>query len=281
MSGDHWQEWVGRQESVSDRITPGPVRALAATLNRTDLAFGAGAPIPPLWTWLYFLQAAPMSSVGADGHPKRGGFLPPVPLERRMWAGGRCTFHRPVLIGDFAERTSTIMSVSEKNSRSGTLVFVTVRHELQVDGLAAITEEQDIVYLAIPDVFTPPVPVAAPPSDWSESVSIDPVLLFRFSALTFNGHRIHYDREYARQVEHYPGLVVHGPLQAVLLFDAATRRVPGGIFRRFDFRSFRPVFDSDSVAGHGRAGEAGEIDLFTEVGGAIAMRATLSDRLCP
>lgn len=272
-----WQDWVGRTEVLTDRVGQTPARALAATLDRADLAgLSPGDVLPAIWVWLYFLPLAGASAIGADGHPRRGGFLPPVPLERRMWAGSRCTFHAPIRIGDEIERTSTILKVTEKVGGAGAMVFVTVRHVTARGGEPLMEEEQDLVFLAIPDRFSPPAPTPLPACDWSEPVAIDPVLLFRFSALTFNGHRIHYDRTYATEVERYPGLVVHGPLQATLMFDAATRHAPERTPAAFSFRGLRPLFDFEAISVSGRERGKDGVDLFTANGeGAVGMQATL------
>ena len=278
MADTDLQAWVGRSEVVSDTVTAFPARALAATLNRPDAAdLNDGAPLPAIWSWLYFLPLAPMSNVGADGHPRRGGFLPPVELPRRMWAGSRCSELSSIRIGERIERSSTITSVAEKTGGAGSMVFVTVAHEVRADGRLAMREEQDIVYVRIPERFSPPPATALPACDWSEPVAVDPVLLFRFSALTFNGHRIHYDRTYATEVERYPALVVHGPLQAILLFDAACRRAPASAsVSAFTFRGMRPLFDTDQVTLNGANGANGGIDLFTANGeGAVGMKASL------
>jgi 3-methylfumaryl-CoA hydratase len=217
-----------------------------------------------------------MAEVGHDGHPRRGGFLPPIALERRMWAGSRCMFHGALLIGDQAEKTSTILKVAEKTGKAGPMVFVTVKHEIRANGRLVFEEEQDIVYVAMPGRPITPDPVPLPSCDWQEPVAVDPVLLFRFSALTFNGHRIHYDRDYATHVEKYPGLVVHGPLQALMLFEAARRHAPGQRPARFEFRGIRPLFDYDSITLNGRSRSDGGVDLFTGTsGGATGMQASL------
>lgn len=280
MPDSDWQVWIGRTEVLSDLIVPTPARALAATLDRSDLAgLKFGDPLPAIWTWLYFLSLTPASAIGSDGHRRRGGFLPPVPLERRMWAGSRCTFHAPIRIGDEIERTSTILKISEKIGSAGPMVFVTVRHVVARNGQPLTEEEQDLVFLAIPDRFSPPAPTPSPPCDWSEAAAMNPVLLFRFSALTFNGHRIHYDRTYATEVEHYPGLVVHGPLQAVLLFDAACRHAPERTPATFAFRGVRPLFDFEATTVNGRARGDDGLDLFTANGdGAVCMQAALDWR---
>jgi len=239
------RSWEGRSETLRDNATAAPVRNLSATLDRDDPLPQAGTELPPLWHWLYFLPGQRQSELGPDGHARRGGFLPPVPLPRRMWAGGRLTWHAPLRVGDSIERTSTIAGVTHKSGRSGDLVFVLVRHEVRNAQGLALTEEHDIVYrpLAQPRDAVPapqPAPADAP---WSREIVPDPVLLFRYSALTFNGHRIHYDRSYVTGVEGYPGLVVHGPLIATLLVDLARRERPDATLRSFSFRAVRPTFD--------------------------------------
>lgn len=269
-------EWVGRTRTVTDVLSPSPARALAATLNRADAdGMVEGAELPGPWVWLYFLEFAASSEIDADGHPKRGGFLPPVPLPRRMWAGSRCRFLRPLRIGETVEKISEILKVSEKSGKAGPMAFVTVRHVITSGGEVAIEEEQDIVYLGIADRFAPPPPTPLPECDWREDVPVDPVLLFRFSALTFNAHRIHYDRAYSGDVERYPGLVVHGPLQAILLFDAARRHAPGRVVENFSFRGVRPVFDHDALTLNGRPAGADAVELYTAVDGAVGMQARI------
>ena len=238
--------WTGRQEQQRDFLAQAPLDALAATLDREDGGYPAGVTVPPLWHWLYFLPAARQSLIDTDGHPQRGGFLPPVSLPRRMWAGGRLQFHGDLRVGVEVERLSTILDVSHKSGRSGELVFVKLRHELVQAGEVRITEEQDIVYRDPPRPGDPqPAPQAAPATArWSRTVRPDPVLLFRYSALTFNGHRIHYDRPYAQQEEGYPGLVVHGPLLATLLMNLLRDECPRARVAGFSFRAVRPVFDT-------------------------------------
>jgi len=277
MSQPPWSDWTGRSEILFDIVSATPARAMDATLGRKPEDFPPGAELAPLWIWLYFLPLAPMGEVGPDGHPKRGGFLPPIDLPRRMWAGSRCLFHAPLRIGDEVKRISTILKVTEKAGNAGALIFVTVRHEISARGRLVMSEEQDLVYMNIPARWQPPAPVPLPPCAWREAVEIDPVFLFRFSALTFNGHRIHYDRTYAMEVEHYPGLVVHGPAQAVLLFDAARRHYPGRRPATFTFRGIRALFDFDQVSVNGAPREDGGLDLFTaNQDGAIGMQASLS-----
>lgn len=280
MSDAPWQEWVGRTETLDDRVTASSARALAATLDHPDPeTITDGQAVPGLWTWLAFTPKAPMRQIGPDGHPKRGGFLPPIDLPRRMWAGSRCTFSGDVRIGAPLRRVSTIEKVTEKSGRSGAMAFVTVRHVVEAEDAAVYEEEQDIVYLPMPERFSPPPPMAAPECPHATGVAIDPVMLFRFSALTFNGHRIHYDRDYAVNVEKYPGLVVHGPLQAILLLDYALRLFPTRAPQRFAFRGVRPIFDFDAVTLKASPRDDGQLDLLTANGErAIGMQATLAWR---
>jgi len=245
FDADALQDWVGKTERRRDSIDARPVELLSATLDRDDPAPRRGDPLPPLWHWLYFLPAYRESEVGPDGHAKRGGFLPPVPLPRRMWAGSRIEWLRPIVVGDEASRVSRIVSVTSKRGRSGALVFVVVRHEISTGSGLALTEEHDIVYREKPRAEAPvPDPqVASEEEDFAREIVPDPVLLFRYSALTFNGHRIHYDRPYATDIEGYPGLIVHGPLIATLLLDLLRREMPRGQVRRFYFKALRPLFD--------------------------------------
>ncbi|WP_299440075.1 MaoC family dehydratase N-terminal domain-containing protein [uncultured Rhodospira sp.] len=269
---------IGRFQTATDQATPVPAKLLQATLNDAAVDPAHGDPLPPLWHWLYFLPDATMSNVGSDGHPKRGGFLPAVPLERRMWAGGRLTFHDDGLrVGDILTKDSEILDVQEKSGKAGDMVFVTVRHRVSSPRGLSVEEEQDIVYIAMPTTFKPPPPQEAPADPaWRDDLTIDPVRLFRYSALTFNGHRIHYDRRYAMDVEKYPGLVVHGPLQAMLLMESARRHVPSGRVASYSFRGVRPLFDFDTVALHGYGRDDGGHDLMTVNGdGLIGMKATV------
>jgi 3-methylfumaryl-CoA hydratase len=246
VSEDELQSWTGRSETLHDTINPTPLVALTATLDRPAEAFEVGTALPPLWHWLYFLPMHRQSEIDADGHAKRGGFLPPVPLPRRMWAGSQFEFRSPVRVGDRVERSSTIADVKQKEGRTGTLVFVKVRHELRCNGAAdaAIVEFHDIVYREAqrPDDVAPP-PQRAEQGAWQRVIVPDDVLLFRYSALTFNGHRIHYDRKYVTEVEGYPGLIVHGPLIATLLMDLLRREMPQADVAGFTFKAVRPTFD--------------------------------------
>jgi 3-methylfumaryl-CoA hydratase len=241
------RDWIGCTETMNDTVTPTPYAALSATLDRPAERPAEGTLLPPLWHWLYFLPLHRQSEIGPDGHARRGGFLPPVPLPRRMWAGSQFAFHAPLRIGDALTRTSRIEDVTEKSGRTGPLVFVKVRHELARPGEStpAITEFHDIVYREAPkpDEAAPPPTKAPDGGAWERRWVPDDVLLFRYSALTFNGHRIHYDRRYVTEVEGYPGLIVHGPLIATLLLDLLRHERPEAEVLEYRFRAMRPTFD--------------------------------------
>src|SRR5574337_1116166 len=269
MDKQNLGEWIGKSETVSDVATAFPYAALSATFDRPAERPPVGTALPALWHWLYFLPLYRQSEVGPDGHARRGGFLPPVPLPRRMWAGSQFEFHQPLRIGDAMTRTSTIHDVTEKTGRTGPLVFVKVRHEIRREGESdiALTEFHDIVYREAPkpgDVAPPPK--AAPTSStWEKKWVPDDVLLFRYSALTFNGHRIHYDRKYVTEVEGYPGLIVHGPLIATLLLDLLRRELPHAQVVSFDFRAVRPTFDLHPFSVHGKPSADGKtIELWAQ-----------------
>ncbi|HEY4374029.1 MAG TPA: MaoC family dehydratase N-terminal domain-containing protein [Burkholderiales bacterium] len=255
-------DWIGRSEILEDAVTQAPYAALSATLDWPVERPAPGTPLPYLWHWLYFLPMPRQSEIGPDGHAKRGGFLPPVPLPRRMWAGSDFEFHEPVVVGDALSRTSTIVDVKEKSGRSGTLLFVKVRHELRRNGAdkVALTEHHNIVYREAPKPDDPVPPPAAAPGEWAfkRDIVADDVLLFRYSALTFNGHRIHYDRKYVTEVEGYPGLIVHGPLIATLLMDLLRRQMPDAKVTNFEFKAVRPTFDINPFSVHGQPSADGK-----------------------
>lgn len=266
------KQWEGKTETVDDVVDSLRIAALAATLDRAAPADGQ---LPPLWHWTHFWPIAPASQIGEDGHPRRGGFLPPVPLPRRMWAGGRLRFNAPLKAGDAMQRISTILQVNAKSGGSGPLAFVTVRHEISSQGRLALTEEHDIVYRDLPPPGATTAPGKAAPTDESFSREIlpDPVLLFRYSALTFNGHRIHYDRSYVTEVEGYPGLIVHGPLIATLLMDLLHRNLPEATVRNFSFRAVGPLFDIEPFTVCGKA-EGKTVRLWARnLRGELAMQA--------
>lgn len=268
-----YQDWVGRQEDAVDCITTQQCRQMAATLEAAG-GFATGATLPLLWHWMGWAPDTPMSGLGADGHPARGGFLPPIALERRMWAGGRLRFHQPLRVGEELHRRSTILKVTEKSGASGEMVFVTVGHQISGANGLAIDEEQDIVFVAMPDRFTPPPPSPAPHGVlWSDRFAVDTVRLFRFSALTFNAHRIHIDLPYARGVEKYPDLVVHGPLQAMALMGAACRH-RGALPHGFRFRGVRPAFHTDTLTLNGWSGQEEQPLATVNHAGLQCMQAT-------
>ena len=278
----HLRSWTGKSETTADLITAAPVRSMSATLDRDDATPVSGTPLAPLWHWLYFLPHARQSEIGADGHPTRGGFLPPAPLPRRMWAGGRLTWEtgNPLAVGQEVQRVSTIQSVNHKAGRSGELLFVLVQHQFSNENGLALTEEHDIVYRAAAEPGAPEPTPQKPPLDgeaaWSRTIVPDDVLLFRYSALTFNGHRIHYDRRYVTEVEGYPGLIVHGPLIATLLVDLLRRERPDATLSRFEFRAVRPTFDIAPFRVHGRPDADGRVfSLWGEdADGWLTMQAT-------
>ena len=273
------KDWIGRTERGEDTVTTAPFAALAATLDHEPRRPAPGTELPPLWHWLYFLPMPRRSDIGPDGHARRGGFLPPVPLPRRMWAGSQFEFHAPLRVGDALERTSTVVDVSEKSGRSGTLLFVKVKHEIRRSGedAVALTEFHDIVYRDMPQPGeAPPAPKPAPERfDWERRWVADDVLLFRYSALTFNGHRIHYDRRYVTEVEGYPGLVVHGPLIATLLLELLREHRPGARVKRYAFRAVKPTFDIHPFLVRGALQDDGSVRLWAQdEAGALAMDAT-------
>tara|TARA_B110000858_G_scaffold193768_1_gene246961 strand:+ start:61694 stop:62560 length:867 start_codon:yes stop_codon:yes gene_type:complete len=247
-SEQQFQEWIGKTQSTSSILTTAPLEGLAATLERNHTPFSTGDALPPLWHWLYFLAPAKQSELAEDGHPKRGDFLPPIPLPRRMWAGSRLKFIRPLLAGENIQRRSTIKSITLKEGRSGKLGFVCVAHELSDSSGVALQEEHDIVFrdMASGQTSAKAAIKADEHFDFTRTVTPDPVLLFRYSALTFNGHRIHYDREYCKDVESYPGLVVHGPMLATFLLELLNGHYPNANVSNFSFKAMKPVFDIES-----------------------------------
>lgn len=271
------RDWIGRSETREDLIAPAPVAGLSAALDYARPRVHAGEPLPPGWHWLYFLDAAPQSGLDEDGHVKRGGFMPPVPLPRRMWAGGRLQFHAPLLVGSEARRVSTIADLRHKQGRSGELVFLTLRHEVFAADTLVLVEEQDVVYRE-PAAGEPALLPAPADAAWSRDITPDTVLLFRYSALTFNSHRIHYDRPYATTVEGYDALVVHGPLTATLLLDLLHREQPGVRIEAFEFRARRPLFEGSVIRLQGRREGRQALCWALDSAGALAMelRASLA-----
>jgi 3-methylfumaryl-CoA hydratase len=280
--------WSPGPVTTTDVIGPWPAAAFSALLDLPSTAAGEGDPLPPLWHWLHFLDHPRRSELGEDGHPADGHFLPPLPDRRRMFAGGRLRVHSPIRVGDRVERNAELLDVRHRTGRSGEMLFVTTRHEFHRAGELLVTEEQDFVYRSQAAGAPGPAHRAGPPPEpgptadpehrWRIELPTDPVLLFRFSALTYNTHRIHYDQPYATGVEGYPGLVVHGPLLAMLLMEIPRRERPDAVVTAVDFRLVRPAFAGGPVIATGEpdgqgialsAGSAGagtSITATTEMG---------------
>ncbi len=270
-------DWIGRKQRLIDDIALAPAHALWATLNAGDPAPAAGQPLPWLWHWMYFNPAAPRHTLGQDGHPTTGVLRPPIRQPRRMWAGGSLDFHQPLHIGDEVLRDSRIVAINEKQGRTGALCFLTLRHQLTGPRGLAIDERHDIVYRELHQPGALPSPDVPAPADeqFSRRLTPDPVLLFRYSALTFNGHRIHYDAPYATQTEGYAGLVVHGPLIATLLADLLARQQPGLRLRQFSYKGIGPLFADHELVLCGRQTGEREFALWARnAQGRLGMQAT-------
>lgn len=259
MSNVDFSAWIGRRQESQDRISFNLVKRIAATLG--EVAPQPGDALPLLWHWAFFQEPVAARELGRDGHPALGGFLPPADNRNRMWAGSRLAFYQPLRVEAEVACVSTIIKVEEKHGRTGALLFVTLRHEYFQDGQLALQDEQDIVYREP----SPPKlggTEALPPGQWREAVEPDATLLFRYSAVTFNGHRIHYDWPYVTEVEGYPGLVVHGPLIATLNLRAFTRAHPTAQVRRFSFRGLRPLISPQPFEVGGRLMEPGKAQVW-------------------
>jgi 3-methylfumaryl-CoA hydratase len=269
--------YVDRHRVEEDFLDLFPARAMAAVLDRDPESFRVGSTLPPGWHWLYFKPLVRRSDLGDDGHERVGGFLPDLGLPRRMWAGGSLSYLAPLALGDHVRRTTTIESIDEKSGRSGRLVFVTLRHRIENDKGVAIDEEQSLVYREPASSAAAEGPAAPSSPAFSDAFAADEITLFRFSALTFNGHRIHYDQPYSRSEEGYRGIVTHGPLLALLLQDAALRH-GGRAPARFAYRGVSPLFAGETFTLEGAAplarGEAGESELWVAGPRGLAMRAT-------
>lgn len=273
MATQVYSEWVGRKETYPDNLDPGHVRQVALALNQP--APIAGEPLPHLWIWAHFVRGQAYDELGRDGHPARGSLLPPVGTRNRMWAGSRVRFIEPLRVGTPAERQSTILKIEEKQGRTGTLVFFTVQHDYLQDGRLCVSEEQDIVYR---DPSPPKLEgsIPAPARDWGATVEPSTVMLFRYSAVTFNGHRIHYDLDYVTKVEGYPGLVVHGPLIATHMVQACVDANPGREVASFQFRGLRPLIAPRPFDVAGAFRDDGSVQLWAEQDGALAHQGELT-----
>ena len=248
---DRLKQWIGRTTEASDIVTAQLVKGLRATLFQEIGEPKAGDAAPFTAHWCLAQPVFPMSQLGPDGHPTRGGFLPPVPLPRRMWAGGELEFVDALRVGDVARRSSRISDVTMKTGSTGVLCFVSVQHEVTTSRGLAIRERQDIVYRDVSGP-APAAPAKSPPpppaAQHRETHVSDPVLLFRYSALTFNGHRIHYDRDYVTKVEGYPGLIFHGPLQASFIVELAAKLHGGQAPKKLSYRGVQPLFEGSEFS---------------------------------
>jgi 3-methylfumaryl-CoA hydratase len=259
---DHLRQWIGRTNEASI-VTAQLVRGLRATLFMEIGAPKPGDAAPFTAHWCLAQPVYPMSELGPDGHPTRGGFLPPVPLPRRMWAGGELEFFEPLRVGDEMTRTSRISDVTMKTGSTGVLCFVSVEHSITTPRGTALRERQDIVYRDMSNAPAPAKPAPPPPvAKHRESHMADPVLLFRYSALTFNGHRIHYDRDYVTKVEGYPGLIFHGPLQAAFIVELAAKLHGGAAPKKFVYRGVQPLFEGSEFSVNANDAGAG-MELWT------------------
>ena len=271
---NEWESWVGRTTSSSAHLDPEQANRMAATLDRTP-DFAAGDPLPPAWHWLYFHDVVGASQLGRDGHPALGVTMPPVPLHRRMWAAGTLEFGRVPRLGETATRTSTIADIVPKEGRTGPLYFVTVHHVIDVADRRGVVEQQTVVYRELTAGSSGEAPPAAPTDgEFTRRWALDSTALFRYSALTFNGHRIHYDVDYARDAEGYPGLVIHGPLLATLLMDLAQEE--GGALASFSYRARSPLFVPEELTTNGRRDTSGTALWAASTDGRLAMDADVT-----
>lgn len=272
MSSTDLSAWLGKQQTVVDRMDPGHAARIAVTLG--DPIPEVGMRLSPLWHWAFFLETVPIAQTGLDGHPARGSFLPPADNRNRMWAGGRVSFDGALEVGVEARKTSTVTAIQEKKGRTGSLLFVTVKHDIEQKGKLVVSEEQDIVYREpSPPKLQGTEP--APPSQWSEPVDPSPVLLFRYSAVTFNSHRIHYDHPYVTQTEGYPGLVIHGPLIATMMCRAFAHAHPNASVKHLAYRGLRPLIAPRGFSVAGTVVTPGEAKLWAEQDATLAHQAEL------
>lgn len=259
ISIEDLQSWIGRSETVEETIALATVENMNATLGRRGGALSAGDALPPSWHWLFFNRGASPEDLGRDGHVANSDFAPPQPLPRRMWAGNKVDIQTPLTIGSRARRVTTIEEITEKTGHSGRLIFLRERSDLSDDQGGALTDWKTVVYREEADVTEKPKPNPAPVGAlWSQDVTPDPVLLFRYSALTFNSHRIHYDRDYTTSVEGYPALLVHGPLTATLLLNLLRQKLPGAELRQINIRAMAPLFDNAPFSIYGIPAEDGK-----------------------
>jgi 3-methylfumaryl-CoA hydratase len=277
---DALRDWQPGRADMARRVDPWAAAAFAGLIGAPEPALGEGDPLPPMWHWFTVLEHPATALIGADGHLAEGAFLPPIPGRRRMFAGGRLSSRAPITVGSLLRAHSQVGAVAIKEGRSGEMAFVTIRTELEADGALAAVEEQDIVYRSQPEGT--PVPTLArpegglpePAGEWRSALATDPVLLFRFSALTYNGHRIHYDRPYATGQEGYPDLVIHGPLLALLALDLPRVHAPGRTVTAFEYRLVRPAFAPATIVATGTVTGEGK-DEVTLTAGAAGVQPSL------
>jgi len=277
LDTDHLSQWIGKKETLEETISAVPLLRMAATLDREPQEIVVGDDVPALWHWVYFLAPTRASELGRDGHAALGDFMPPVPLPRRMWAGGKFKFIKPLHVGDLARKESTIRDVSVKQGRTGKLCFVEVEHCISVDGEIRFSETHNIVYRDEQqpgeDKILPPEAPQNP--EWTRAVIPNSTLLFRYSALTFNGHRIHYDLDFCREQEGYPGLVFHGPLTATLLLELALENNPGRLLKFYEFKALSPLFDNAPFSLNGKM-DGTKVDMWaSNADNRLAMKATV------
>jgi 3-methylfumaryl-CoA hydratase len=251
---DHLSQWIGKKQLTEETISVEPMHRMRATLDYAPITIADGDALPPLWHWAYFLTPARASELGQDGHTALGEFMPPVPLPRRMWAGGELKFNEPLRVGETARRESTVRNIDLKQGRSGKLCFVEVEHCIFVGDELRFSEIHNIVYRDVkqPGGNNALSPEAPDNEQWSREVVPSSTLLFRYSALTFNGHRIHYDLDFCRQHEGYPGLVFHGPLTATMLLELALENNRERSLKTYEFRAYSPLFDNAAFTLNGR-----------------------------
>lgn len=271
-------DWIGRSSTVDDEVTLPAVRRMAAMLDLDPQSFDHGSAIPPHWYSMFFTPNARRSQIGHDGHPRKGDFLPPIPLPRRMFVGRKVVFPGTLRVGDRASKRSEIVGITQKQGRSGTLVFLAVRHTIAVEGRPAVVEQQEVVYRDAPDGESRPAPAAAVPSGaaWSATYAMDPVLVFRYSALTWNGHRIHYDADYARREEGYPGCVMNGALTLHLVIEEALARAGGRRLSGLSARLVKPLFVGGQLTVAGSPADGPTVEAWAgDEQGALAATCTL------
>ena len=278
LDTDHLSQWIGNKETLEETISAVPLLRMAATLDREPREIAVGDEVPALWHWVYFLAPTRASQLGRDGHAALGDFMPPVPLPRRMWAGGKFKFIKPLHVGDLARKESTIRDVTVKQGRTGKLCFVEVEHCIFVGKELRFSETHNIVYRDAKQTGEDKIlaPEAPRNPEWTSEVIPNSTLLFRYSALTFNAHRIHYDLDFCRQQEGYPGLVFHGPLTATLLLELAMQNNPGRSLKSYEFKALSPLFDNAPFSLNGKRDGAKAEMWAANADNRLAMRASVS-----